>query len=430
MTALAERARRRSSRNACRCRRCSRSRAPGRASSTTSTRRCRPRASPRSRTPRRDGATPSTSCNQLTLRVALETGDAFVCASERQRDLWLGALAALGRVEPERLPARPVVPRRSSASSRSGSTRGRPTAGAPTCSRASCRGSRPTDRVALWGGGIWNWLDPLTVIRAVAPARAPGPEARLPRDAPTRTRPCRRWTMQARAIALARELDLLGPLGVLQRGLGAVRRARRVPARGRRRRLGTRRRPRDALRVPHAPARLHLGRAADRDDERRLARRARASARARPRRRSPRTWTATPRRSTAVLDGGPRRVRRGRRTRRARELEWPRVVEPLSELLEGAGPSVSVDPARPEVPLRRPTGPLRTPAARSTRACRSRRERRPHARRARPGGKSPLKRRACRSTARSASPSGRSRRGAGSRSEDRSVRGCSRRRRG
>jgi hypothetical protein len=40
--------------------------------------------------------------NRLTLRVALETGDAFVCASDRQRDLWLGALAALGRIEPLR----------------------------------------------------------------------------------------------------------------------------------------------------------------------------------------------------------------------------------------------------------------------------------------------------------------------------------------
>ena len=28
-------------------------------------------------------------------------------------------------------------------------------------------GIGPSDRLLLWGGGIWNWFDPLTVIRAV-----------------------------------------------------------------------------------------------------------------------------------------------------------------------------------------------------------------------------------------------------------------------
>jgi len=28
-------------------------------------------------------------------------------------------------------------------------------------------GIRATDKVLLWGGGVWNWFDPLTVIRAV-----------------------------------------------------------------------------------------------------------------------------------------------------------------------------------------------------------------------------------------------------------------------
>ena len=34
-------------------------------------------------------------------RVALLLGDAFLCASDRQRDHWLGALAALGRLSPD-----------------------------------------------------------------------------------------------------------------------------------------------------------------------------------------------------------------------------------------------------------------------------------------------------------------------------------------
>lgn len=38
---------------------------------------------------------------RLVLETVLRTGDAFVCASERQRDLSLGALGALGRLNQE-----------------------------------------------------------------------------------------------------------------------------------------------------------------------------------------------------------------------------------------------------------------------------------------------------------------------------------------
>ena len=74
-------------------------------------------------------------------------------------------------------------------------------------------------------------------------------------------------------VARAEELGLRGPRRLLQRGLGAVRAARRVPARGRPRRLGALRRPREPLRVPHAAARLLLGRPARRHDRGRRARR-------------------------------------------------------------------------------------------------------------------------------------------------------------
>ena len=37
--------------------------------------------------------------NALAQEVALKTGDAFLCASERQRDLWLGMLGTLGRLD-------------------------------------------------------------------------------------------------------------------------------------------------------------------------------------------------------------------------------------------------------------------------------------------------------------------------------------------
>ena len=56
------------------------------------------------RTPVAAAATPRSSTllaryERLVQEVVLATGDSFVCASDRQRDLWLGWLAALGRLD-------------------------------------------------------------------------------------------------------------------------------------------------------------------------------------------------------------------------------------------------------------------------------------------------------------------------------------------
>ena len=59
---------------------------------------------PRSRPP---VTTARLSC--MKQRAALASGDAFVCASERQRDLWLGALLALGRIDPDAYAADPSL---------------------------------------------------------------------------------------------------------------------------------------------------------------------------------------------------------------------------------------------------------------------------------------------------------------------------------
>lgn len=104
---------------------------------------------------------------QLAYRASLLFGDAFACASERQRDLWLGALGELGRID--------VAEYRHDATLRSlidvvpFGLDDRPP---PVSARHGLRGVVPgiheTDHVLLWGGGIWNWFDPLTVIEAVA----------------------------------------------------------------------------------------------------------------------------------------------------------------------------------------------------------------------------------------------------------------------
>lgn len=98
-------------------------------------------------------------------RVALLLGDAFLCASERQRDHWLGALAALGRVTPETYAADPAL-RSLVAVVPFGLDPVAPRSGGSVV-KGVVPGIEPADRLLLWGGGIWNWLDPLTVIRAV-----------------------------------------------------------------------------------------------------------------------------------------------------------------------------------------------------------------------------------------------------------------------
>lgn len=103
--------------------------------------------------------------------------DYFICASDKQRDFWLGQLAALGRVNPHTYDTDPTlrelvevvpfgIPQKSPEQ-----TRG--------VLKGVVPGIGPEDRVILWGGGIYNWFDPLTVIRAVDKLRERHPELKL-----------------------------------------------------------------------------------------------------------------------------------------------------------------------------------------------------------------------------------------------------------
>jgi len=135
----------------------------------------------------------------------LRAGDFFICGSENQKDFWLGMLSALDRINPHTyngdqtmnslldivpfgVPSRPPEQRR-------------------RVLKGVLNGIGEDDLVLLWNGGIWDWLDPLTVIHAVSRlskrrediklvfmgARHPRPGARFPR-------------MAERAFTLAREL--------------------------------------------------------------------------------------------------------------------------------------------------------------------------------------------------------------------------------
>jgi len=111
------------------------------------------------------------------LNQQLQIGDFFVCANERQRHFWLGQLAALGRVnafnysrdnELESLIA--IAP--------FGIDRIDPVVTHPAI-RGVVPGIGKDDKVIIWGGGIYDWFDPDTLIRAVGQLALRHPEVRL-----------------------------------------------------------------------------------------------------------------------------------------------------------------------------------------------------------------------------------------------------------
>jgi len=142
------------------------------------------------------------------LRQQVVLGDFFLCASERQRHLWLGVLMALNRLNPltyaddptlERLLA--VVP--------FGLSDGPLEPGAPAM-RGVLPGVGAEDVIVLWGGGVWDWFDPLTLIEATAAVAARDPRLKLVFMGtvhPNVSVP--RPAMVDRALQLARGLDVL-----------------------------------------------------------------------------------------------------------------------------------------------------------------------------------------------------------------------------
>jgi glycosyltransferase involved in cell wall biosynthesis len=138
------------------------------------------------------------------------SGDFYICASERQRDWLLGLLEANGRVNPWTIQEDPslrslvdVVPY------------GLPDQ-PPEHTKATIRGVWPgissQDKVILWGGGLWPWLDPLTAVRALAKARQTRQDLRLIFPGSRHPNPgmAQMPTYVENARRLATELDLLG----------------------------------------------------------------------------------------------------------------------------------------------------------------------------------------------------------------------------
>lgn len=111
------------------------------------------------------------------LATALRVGDFFLCAGERQRDLWLGALLAAGRLNARTHAADPTL-RALIDTVPFGVPQAPPRAGAPVL-KGVVPGIAEGDAVILWNGGLWPWFDPDTALQALALVVRQRPNVRL-----------------------------------------------------------------------------------------------------------------------------------------------------------------------------------------------------------------------------------------------------------
>jgi len=111
------------------------------------------------------------------LHLQARAGDFYLCASERQRDLWLGVLLNAGRINMATYAADPslrslidVVPF------------GLP-ADPPRRTGPAVKGVQPgiraADHLLYWGGGLWQWFDPLLLLDAMADIAAQRDDVKL-----------------------------------------------------------------------------------------------------------------------------------------------------------------------------------------------------------------------------------------------------------
>ena len=104
--------------------------------------------------------------NNAYLDAQLTLADYIFCSNERQRDMWVGALVALGLIPPKTYDQDPTLSRLI------GVIPYGVQPGSPRPARRVLKGVVPgireTDKVVIWNGLIVEWFDAPTVVRAMA----------------------------------------------------------------------------------------------------------------------------------------------------------------------------------------------------------------------------------------------------------------------
>jgi len=125
-------------------------------------------------------------------------GDHFLCANARQKDLFLGSLMALNRINPRMLDSSPslndlisIVPfgiagddlgitlQPTGRTADLAAAEAAAAAAGPRILKGIMPGIAPDDILLMWGGVLTNWFDPVTLIRAVREALDENPQIRL-----------------------------------------------------------------------------------------------------------------------------------------------------------------------------------------------------------------------------------------------------------
>lgn len=100
-----------------------------------------------------------------SILFSMQIADLVLCAQKRQKDFLLGLLSALGKINPYLYSTNPnlsnlisIVP--------FGLSETPPQKNGPGPKEKL--GLKESDKLLLWGGGIWNWFDPLTLMHAMS----------------------------------------------------------------------------------------------------------------------------------------------------------------------------------------------------------------------------------------------------------------------
>lgn len=110
------------------------------------------------------------------LQYLIGRADHVLCASRAQRAHWLGWLGACGRLSPQALADDPEASRLLAVVPFGLPEEPPQRRGSPL--REAIKAA-PGDVVALWSGGLWDWMDPALAVRATALARERMPQLKL-----------------------------------------------------------------------------------------------------------------------------------------------------------------------------------------------------------------------------------------------------------
>ncbi|MFT7473436.1 MAG: glycosyltransferase involved in cell wall biosynthesis, partial [Verrucomicrobiales bacterium] len=145
---------------------------------------------------------------RLTLREQAERGDFFLCSNNVQREHWLGWLASAGRLNHLTHGEDPLF-ESLLAVAPFGIGRERPGGGTPLRDAFPIIGKQ--DPVLLWAGGLHDWLDPLSIIRAMPTVLEENPDARLVFLAgPHPNTSIETMGVRGEAISLSRQMRMFG----------------------------------------------------------------------------------------------------------------------------------------------------------------------------------------------------------------------------